>query len=76
MSNSLQPHGLQPARLLYPWNSAGRNTGVGSRTLLQGIPSRKPYPSDPGNEPRYPTWQADSLQSEPQGKPHTEYGGS
>ena len=37
MSNSLQHHGLQPARLLCPWNSPGKNTGVGSHSLLQGI---------------------------------------
>ena len=29
MSNSLQPHGLYPARLLCPWNSPGKNTGSG-----------------------------------------------
>ena len=28
-SDSLQPHELQPTRLLCPWNSAGKNTGVG-----------------------------------------------
>ena len=27
----------KPARLLCPWNSPGRNTGVGCRFLLQGI---------------------------------------
>ena len=32
MSNSLWPHGLYS-----PWNSPGQNTGVGSRSLLQGI---------------------------------------
>ena len=37
MSNSLQPHGLQPARLLCPWNSPSKNTGVGCYALLQGI---------------------------------------
>ena len=37
MSDSLQPHGLQPARLLCPWNSPGKNTGVGCHPLLQGI---------------------------------------
>ena len=26
-----------PARLLCPWNSLGKNTGVGCRFLLQGI---------------------------------------
>ena len=30
-------------------------------------------PSDPGTEPRSPALQADSLQSEPQGKPHTDF---
>ena len=37
VSNSLQAHGLGPARLLCPWNSPGKNTGVGSHSLLQGI---------------------------------------
>ena len=37
MSDSLQPHGLQPARLLCPWTSPDKNTGVGSHSLLQGI---------------------------------------
>ena len=31
------PHGLWPARLLCPWNSPGKNTGVGGRALIQGI---------------------------------------
>ena len=34
---TLQPHGLWPARLLCPWSSLGKNPGVGSHTLLQGI---------------------------------------
>ena len=29
VSDSLQPHGLKPIRLLCPWNSLGKNTGVG-----------------------------------------------
>ena len=33
----LRPHGLEPARLLCPWNSPGTNTGVGCHFLLQGI---------------------------------------
>ena len=37
MSDSLQPYGLQPARLLCPWDSPGKNTGVGCHFLLQGI---------------------------------------
>ena len=36
MSDSLQPHGLQPTRLLCPWDSPGKNTGVGCHTLLWG----------------------------------------
>ena len=30
-------HGLKPARLLCPWDSPGKNTGVGCHALLQGI---------------------------------------
>ena len=37
ISDCVWPHGLQPARLLCPWNSPGKNTGVGSRALLQEI---------------------------------------
>ena len=36
MSISLQPHGLQPTRLLCPWDFPGKNTGVGRHFLLQG----------------------------------------
>ena len=34
VSDSLRPHELQPTRLLWPWNSPGKNTGVGSHCLL------------------------------------------
>ena len=37
VSSSLPPLGLQPARLLCPWDSPGQNTGVGSHSCLQGI---------------------------------------
>ena len=37
MSDSLQPYGPQPARLLCPWDSPGKDTGVGCHALLQGI---------------------------------------
>ena len=36
VSVSLQHHELQPTRLLCPWNSPGKNTGVDCHTLLQG----------------------------------------
>ena len=35
MSNSVQPHRLQPTRLPCPWDSPGKNTGVGCHFLLQ-----------------------------------------
>ena len=38
VSDSLQPHRLQPAtRLICPWNIPGKNSAVGCRFLLQGI---------------------------------------
>ena len=37
VSNSWQPHGLSPTRLPCPWNSPGKNTGVGCHILLQGL---------------------------------------
>ena len=37
VSDSLQSHGLQPTRLLCPWISPGKNTGVSFHALLQGI---------------------------------------
>ena len=37
MSDSLQPHGLQPSRPLCPQNFPGKNTGVDCHFLLQGI---------------------------------------
>ena len=36
VSDSLQPHGLEPARLLCPWDSPGKNT-VGCHFFLQRI---------------------------------------
>ena len=58
VSDSLRPHGLYPARLLCPWHSPGKNTGVGCHFLLQGIFRIK------GSNPcllRLLHWQADSL---------------
>ena len=37
VSDSLQPYGLQPTRLLCPCESLGKNNGVGCHALLQGI---------------------------------------
>ena len=35
MSNSVRPHRQQPTRLPRPWDSPGKNTGVGCHFLLQ-----------------------------------------
>ena len=35
---TLRPHGLEPTRLLCPWDSPGKNTGVGCHFLLQNEP--------------------------------------
>ena len=35
--DSLRPPGLQPTRLLRPWDFPGNDTGVGCHFLLQGI---------------------------------------
>ena len=37
VSNSLRPHGLQPTRLLHPWDFLGNSTGVGCHCLLLDI---------------------------------------
>ena len=48
VSDSLQAHGLQPARLLRPWTSPGKNTGVVCHSLPQGI-----FPTQ-GSNPGFP----------------------
>ena len=35
MSDSVQPHRRQPTRLPHPWDSPGKNTGVGCHFFLQ-----------------------------------------
>ena len=37
MSDSVRPHRWQPTRLHRPWDSLGKNTGVGCHFLLQRI---------------------------------------
>ena len=63
VSDSLQPHGAQPTRLLCPW-------GFSRQEHWSGLPC--PPPGDlpnPGTKPRSPALQVDSLPSEPSGKP-------
>ena len=65
---TLRSHGLQPTRLPCPWDSPGKNTGVGCHFLLQeglsnlGIKPTSPAPS---------ALQADSLPLKPSEKPST-----
>ena len=37
MYDSLRPHRQQPTRLPHPWDSLGKNTGVGCHFLLQYV---------------------------------------
>ena len=62
MSGSLWPHGLQHTKLLCPWDSPGKNAGVGCYALLQGI-----FPTQ-GSNPWSPVL-ACGFPSEPVGKP-------
>ena len=55
VSNSLLPHGLQPTRLLCPWDISGKSTGVGCHFPLQGI-----FPTQ-GLNLCLLHWQADPL---------------
>ena len=45
MSDSLWSHGLQPTRLLHPWNFPGKSTGVGCHCLLRSPSAAHVKPS-------------------------------
>ena len=47
MSDPQQPHGLQPSRLLRPWDFPGKSTGVGCHCLLRLCFLTHPNPSKP-----------------------------
>ena len=59
VSNSLQPHGLY----LCPWNSPGKNTGVGCHCFSQGI-----FPTQ-GSNPGFPHGRQILYQLSHQGSP-------
>ena len=62
VSNSFRPHGLQPARLLHPWEFSRQE-------YWSGLPYPPPgVLPNPRIEPRSPTLQVDSLSSKPPGK--------
>uniref|UniRef100_A0A8B9YMQ4 Uncharacterized protein n=1 Tax=Bos mutus grunniens TaxID=30521 RepID=A0A8B9YMQ4_BOSMU len=41
MSDSVQPHRQQPTRLPHPWDSPGKNSGVGCHFLLQCMKGKR-----------------------------------
>ena len=55
VSDSLRPHGPQPARILCPGHFPGKNAGMGCHFLLQGIFLTQ------GSNLHLLHWQADSL---------------
>ena len=51
VSSSSRPHGLQPTRLLHPWDFPGKSTGVACHCLLhEGV--QQPSNFSPGNKHR------------------------
>ena len=60
VSDSLQPHGLKPTRLLCPWHFPAKNTGVGCHFFHQGIFLTQASPDLAGG----------FLPLAPPGKPH------
>ena len=41
VSDSSRPHGLQPTRLLHPWDFPGKSTGMECHCLLQSLATRE-----------------------------------
>ena len=62
----LQPHGLQPTWLLWPWDFPGKNTGVGCHFLVQGD---LPHPGIKPASPASPALAGGFFTTEPPGKP-------
>ena len=68
MSDSQWPHGLQPTRVLYPWDFPGKNTWV----FFWQLELPFPYPENLSNSetaPSSPVLLADSLVLSHQGSP-------
>ena len=65
---TVRSHGLEPARLLCPWNLPGKNAGVGCHFLLQGI-----FLTQGSNLSLLHLlhWQANSLPTALPGKPNS-----
>ena len=77
MSDSVQPQRRQPTRLPRPWDSPGKNTGVGSHFLLQcmkvksesevaqSCPTLRPHESQHDRPPCPAPWTLDPSNSMP-----------
>ena len=64
MSDSLPPYGLQPTRLLHPWDFPGNSPGVDCHFLLQGI-----FPTQ-GSNPGHPHCRQTLYHLSHQGSPN------
>ena len=60
VSNSVRPHRRQPTRLPRPWDSPGKNTGVGCHFLLQcmKVKSKREVAQSDSIDPRSAAHQA------------------
>ena len=67
VSDFLWPHGQQPARVLCPWDSPGKNTGMGCHALFQGI-----FPTQ-GSNPGLPHCRWILCRLSHQGSPNTNF---
>ena len=66
VSSSLQPEGLQPPRLLSPWDSPEKYTGVVCHFLLQGVFVTGRIKA---MSPASPAFAGEFFTTEPPGKP-------
>ena len=57
VSDSLWPCGLQPTRLLHPWDFPGKSTGVGCHCLLQNIGQFSSSPSKLQTQKTQKAWE-------------------
>ena len=64
MSDSVRPHRQQPTRLPRPWDSPGKNTGVGCHFLLHCMKGKSESEVTSGKElPDYTGGLRDVVQS-------------
>ena len=65
LSDSQRPHGLQPIRLLRPWDFPGKSTGVGHQCLLCQIVTNTVYNTSADSQKDKPTVFSQSPNSPP-----------